>query len=164
MSPERAVHQIPNGAEVGYRHETASARELLGDLAADRGDKAGAEEFYRRVLAEHPSLSGTSGCVELSLAELLLDANTAGSREEAVKLLQAWQERPLMKSDDQQFRWNLALIRAAEAMGDGETVRRAARTALLLADREPQLPQQRDVGLVTTDASTLQRLRDLAAQ
>lgn len=51
-----------------------SAWETLADMAVDRGDRETAEQLYRRILAEQPSLSGTTGAVEMPLAEILLDA------------------------------------------------------------------------------------------
>jgi hypothetical protein len=60
------------------------------------------------------------------------------------------------------FRWNVALARVAVSLGDVETQRQAARTALSLADRGPQLPRHPTVGLVNTDKPTLTWLRRLA--
>jgi predicted Zn-dependent protease len=146
----------------GYLHETVAAWETMADMAAERGDRVAAEQLYRRILAEQPSLSGTSGNVEISLAELLLDTGRPGARDEASALLNSWIGRKQLKLDSELFRWHLALIRVAEAIGDHETVRRAANTALRLADRGPKLPRHPDVGLVQTDRATLKRLRKLA--
>lgn len=145
----------------GYAHETAFALERLGDIASAQGDRDRAKGYYRRVLADHPSLSGTTGSVEISLAEVVLDEGSAG-RAEALELLNAWIARPELKFNSQLFRWHLALIEAAEQRGDRDTVRRAAATALELASRGPQLPRHKDVGLVHTDKRTLRRLRKLA--
>jgi predicted Zn-dependent protease len=146
----------------GYFHETVSAWETLADIAIECGDRANAERLYRRILAEQPSGSGTTGSVEISLAELLLDRGRTEDRDEASGLLSTWIERKAMKFDNQLFRWHLNLIRVAEATGDHETVRRAANTALAVAERGPQLPRHPGVGLVETDKATLKRLRKLA--
>ena len=116
----------------GYAHEAASATEALGDIAAQRGDLELAKRYYRRTLAEQPSLSGTSGNVEISLAEALIaeDASTD-------------------------------LIRVAEQTGDQDTIRTAATTALRLACRGPQLARHKDIGVVEADAAMLSRLREL---
>jgi hypothetical protein len=143
-----------------YAFEVAFTNELLGDLASQDGDPALAEEYYRRVLQE-PSLNGTTGDVEVSLAELLIGEGGARTSE-ALELLNSWLARPGMKFDNQLFRWHLALIHAAEQTGDRNTVHKAANTALELAARGPQLPRHKDVGLVRPDASTLRRLRKLA--
>jgi predicted Zn-dependent protease len=148
--------------EPGFDHEAAFAEEILGDLAAREGDRAAAERHYRRVLAAYPAISGTTGTVQISLAELLLDTGLEADRGEALALLNSWiADTARTKFDSQLFRWHLALIRAAEQAGDQETVRRAARAALELAGRGPQLSRHKDVGLVQTDPSTLHRLRML---
>lgn len=158
--PDAAAALLRRIVDAGdsYRHEVAFACERLGDLAAAGGDRLGAEQFYRRVLADQPSLSGTTGGVEIALAEIL----EVERHEEILALLDAWMARPGPKFDNQLFRWHLTLIRVAEAMGDAETVRRAARTALEIAGRGPRLSRHKDVGLVRTDAATRRRLRDLA--
>lgn len=154
---ERAADQ-PDG----HFHQTVSAWETLADMAVERGDHETAEQLYRRILAEQPSGSGTTGSVEISLAELLLGTGRPEDRDEAFALLTAWMDRPGLKFDNQLFRWHLNLIRAAEDIGDKETVRRAANTALALAKRGPRLPRHPDVGLVRTDKATLKKLRKLA--
>jgi predicted Zn-dependent protease len=146
----------------GHLFMTVAAWETLADMAAERGDRATAEQLYRRILDEQPSLSGTTGSVEISLAEVLLDSGNADARAEALNLLNSWIERDRIKWASQLFRWHLDLIRIAEADGDVETVRRAANTALSLTERGPQLPRHPDVGLVETDEATLERLRRLA--
>lgn len=112
--------------EPGYAHEVAFACEKLGDIAVHQGDRQAAEEYYRRVLIDNPTLDGTTGCVEISLAELLLDTRREPGRDEALALLNSWLKRPGMKLDSQLFRWHLVLIRLAEQTGDCETARRAA--------------------------------------
>ena len=146
----------------GHLFETSSAWETLGDLAVERGDRDTAQQLYRRILAENPTSSGTSGSIEISRAELLLDDGSPEAGTEALALLDSWIHRERLTVDDQLFRWHLALIRAAEGQGDRNTVRRAASTALTLAERGPRLPRHPDVGLVRTDDATLDRLRGLA--
>jgi hypothetical protein len=147
----------------GSVSQAVSARETLADMAVDRGDRETAEQLYRRILAEQPSLSGTTGAVEMSLAEILLDTGRPDALDEAHALLRSWIERDGMKFDHVLFRWHLDFIRAAQAIGDQETViRRAANVALELATRGPRLPRHPDVGHVQTDNATLQRLRELA--
>lgn len=145
-----------------YAHEVASANELLGELAARRGDDDEAARYYRRILVDQPSLSGTSGAVEMALAELLIDRAADTDRAEALELLESWLARPGLKFDNELFRWHLARIRLAEQAGDGETVRHVANAALQLAGRGPQLSRHKDVGLVAADPATLAWLRTLA--
>lgn len=141
--------------------QRASALEHLGDLYTD-DDSAAAEQCFRRLMAEHPTLDGTSHTVEISLAELLIDKGDRASLEEALDLLNSFLERGTSQFPSVLFRWHLALIRIAQATGERETVQRAARTALDLAGRGPVFPRHKTVGVVHADAKTLKRLRKLA--
>jgi tetratricopeptide (TPR) repeat protein len=141
--------------------EVARVLEELGDLAAEQGDRAAAETWYRRLLAEHPDGNGTTDSVEISLAEVLLDRDT-DSRGEAARLLDAWMARVDTKFTNQLFRWYLAALRLAEQQGDAIAARAAARAALELAAAEPQFSRHPDVGVVHIDEPTLRRLRSLA--
>jgi len=107
-------------------------------------------------------LSGTTACVHLSLAEILLDRGNRKSDEEAAELLSTWINGFSVPFPNAHFRFNLALIRAAQALGDKETIQRAARTALDLAARGPVYPRHGDVGVVDADAKTLRKLKRLA--
>jgi hypothetical protein len=62
------------------------------------------------------------------------------------------------------FRWNIALARAAEKLGDAKTFSRAARTALSLTKLGPQFPRHPTVGLAKPDAATLAWLEKAAAE
>lgn len=145
----------------GYLHQTVAAWEGLADIAAERGDLITAEGLYRRILAL-PNQSGSTGTIEISLADVLLNNGRPEDRDEASALLAEWMSRKQMKFDHALFRWHMVLIRLAGAVGDRETVCRAARTALTLAERGPQLSHHPNVGLVGADKTTLERLRELA--
>lgn len=141
--------------------QQASALEHLGDSYV--GDNAAtAEDYYRRLLEEHPTLNGTSHTVEISLAELLIGKRDRASMKEALALMNLFLERGTSQFPSVLFRWHLALISIAQATGEKETVQRAARTALDLASRGPVFPRHKDVGVVDADAKTLRRLRKLA--
>jgi uncharacterized protein HemY len=88
----------------------------LADMAAERGDRATAERLYRRILPL-PNQSGSTGTVEISFADLLLDTGRPEDRDEASALLDVWINRKQMKLDQVRFRWHLVLIRLAEAIG-----------------------------------------------
>jgi hypothetical protein len=135
---------------------------LLGDLARTHGWDHEAERHYRDLLDSGRSLSGTTGMVHVSLAEILIDRDNETSTKEAVALLAAWAARPGGKFNNDLFRWNLAALRTAEQTGDRESRRNHAKTALALIDGGPQLPKHPDVGRVHTDDATLHRLRDIA--
>jgi tetratricopeptide (TPR) repeat protein len=148
-------------SDLGHEFEKASTIEHLGDSYVGQ-DPAIAEQCYRRLLAEHPTLNGTSATAEISLAELLIDKGDQASLEEALVLLNSFLERGTSQFPNVLFRWHLALIRIAQATGEKETVRRAARTALDLAGRGPVFPRHKTVGVVHADDRTLKRLRKLA--
>ena len=147
--------------DLGHGFEQASTIEHLADSYLEQ-DPTTAEHYYRRLLAEHPELNGTTATAEISLAELLIDKGDAVNTEEALALLNSFLERATSQFPNVLFRWHLALIRIAQATGEKETVRRAARTALDLAGREPVFPRHKTVGVVHADNWTLKRLRKLA--
>lgn len=96
---ERSVN-----APDGCFFQTVRAWENLADIARERGDLVRAQGLYRRVLSEQSSLSGTSGGVELSLAETLLDGVGCDPAGEPLALLRAWIERAELRFDNQMFR------------------------------------------------------------
>jgi len=96
--------------------QQASALEHLGDSYV--GDNAAAaEDYYRRLLEEHPTLNGTSHTAEISLAELLIGKGNRDSMEEALALLNSFLERGTSQFPSVLFRWHLALISIAQATG-----------------------------------------------
>ena len=147
--------------DLGHEFEQASTIEHLADSYVGH-DPTTAEQYYRRLLAEHPTLNGTTATAEISLAELLIDKGDSASIEEATALLNLFLERGTSQFPSVLFRWHLALIRIAQTTGEKETVRRAARTALDLAGRDPVFPRHKTVGVVHADNHTLKRLRRLA--
>lgn len=138
----------------------AATREQLGRIAQQQGDPALAVDHYRQALVG--GTAGTTGTVEISLAELLVDTRQDAALDEAALLLSTWIERSGLQSPAQLFRWNMALLRIAEADGDRDTARDVARTALTLAAEESLLPRQKGAPRVAADPRTLDRLRVLA--
>ncbi len=147
--------------DLGEQYEQALTKELLGDLCRVV-DPAEAEHYYRRLLAEHASLNGTTGTVEISLAELLIAKGDITSVDEARALLVNWLERNAAQLPSNMFRWHLALVDIAQVTNDPETARNAARTALDLAEIKTFFRRHPDIGVVKTDANTLKRLKKLA--
>lgn len=148
-------------SDLGHGSEQASTIEHLADSYAGQ-DPTVAESYYRRLLAEHPSLNGTTATSEISLAELLTDKGDSASTAEALALLNSFLVRDTAQFPSVLFRWHLALIRIAQITGEKETIRRAARTALDLAERGPVFPRHKAVGVVQADDKSLKRLRKLA--
>lgn len=138
-----------------------TVRECLGDAARQEGRLDEAEHWYRELIDVNPTLNATTHMVEVSLAEILIATNEDPKRDEGMELLQSAIDRGGLLNN-QLFRWHLALIEAASQLGDTETVQRAARTALTLADRPPNFARHPTVGKVNVDEKTLQRLRGLA--
>ena len=142
--------------------QVSGSLEHLGD-SYRHDDPPRAATYYRRLIADYPTLSGTSGCAHVSLAEILLDRRDKESVEQAARLLGTWIDEFSIPFPNAHFRFNLAVIRAAKALGDKETTQRAARTALDLAARGPVYPRHgQEIGDVKADAKTLRRLRRLA--
>jgi tetratricopeptide (TPR) repeat protein len=154
---KRVIEEYPDSLDA------TSAFEHLGDVARRLGDSAEAERWYRALLDRSPSLSGTTGMVEVSLAELLIDEDDAGRCNAALELLESALHRRRHMMNDQLFRWHIALLRASEQLGETETQQRAARTALRLAERGPEFPHHKTVGVVNTDDDTLAWLRARAS-
>jgi len=152
---QRVIAEYPEALDFG------SALELIGDIERAQGAQDAAEAHYRRLLLERPSLNATSGMVEVSLAEVLIERGRVEDREEALRLLDSClkHRRPVFNS--QLFRWHVTLARLAHDMGDLSTQRTAATSALRLADPGPQLPRHPTVGRVNADADLIRWLRSL---
>jgi predicted Zn-dependent protease len=153
----RVVIDYPKSIDCGI------CLELLGDIARDEGFGETAEKYYREVIHRWPDLNGTTGLVEVSLAEVLTDSDALVRHEEALRLLDSALKRGRMMNSGL-FRWNIALARAAEKLGDAKTFSRAARTALSLTKLGPQFPRHPTVGLAKPDAATLAWLEKAAAE
>jgi hypothetical protein len=141
--------------------EVAFAHERLGDLCRSRGALDEAEREYRASLATSPSLSGTSGEVHLSLAEVVLARGDTTAVPEALSLLEA--ARPHMNFNSSIFRWHVLGVRLAEAQGNREAARSQANAALALVDAPPQFSRHPDVGLAIPDDELVSELQRLAS-
>ncbi|HMM96420.1 tetratricopeptide repeat protein [Phycicoccus sp.] len=153
---ERIIEQ-----DLGYDFEKAGTLEHLGDSYRDTEPER-ATQYYRRLLAEHPTLSGTTATVEIALAEVEMAKGRRADTDEALALLNSFLERGRSQFPSVLFRWHLVLIDIAQATGEAQTVQRAARVALDLAARGPVFSRHRDVGVVHADRQTMRRLRRLA--
>jgi hypothetical protein len=140
--------------------EVAFAHEALGDLHRAAGGLRQAAAEYRLALDVAPTLSGTSGEVQLSLGEVLLDIDSAGGAAEVTALLDAAREHVTFNSTA--FRWNVLRARLAEMVGDGDAQRIAATAALDLVGAQPQFSRHPTVGLVEASAETLALLQRLS--
>lgn len=134
--------------------DCAICLELLGDIAREEGAADIAERHYREVIRRWPDLNGTTGMVEVSLAEVLAESPKQDRHSEAIRLLESAHKRGRMMNSGL-FRWNVALARIAEHMGDMETVKRAATTALSLTKLGPQFSRHPTVGIASGDPATI---------
>ena len=139
-----------------------AALEHLGDSYCQE-DPSLAEQYYRRLIEENPSLNGTTATQHIKLAELLIQRGSERDLEEAGELLSTWAEVARSPFPNAHFRWNIALMRLAEASGDRDEMRKAALRALELAARDPVFSRHKTVGVVHADELTLARLAKLAA-
>src|SRR5712691_10625788 len=102
------------------------ALETMAGLERKQGNPLIAERLYRDLLKRWPDLNATTGMANVSLAELLLEKGGRDSAEEALQQLQAALARPGgVTLNANLFRWHVTLVRAAEAIGDTETTKRA---------------------------------------
>lgn len=153
--------RVINSTEELAQFQQPGALEHLGDSYVT-DDPALADHYYRRLLAEHPTRSGTTATQHIKLAELLLDRGSANDLDEAAELLIRWAHEADLPFPNAHFRWQLAAIRLAEASGDREAAREAAQRALDLAARGAVFPRHKTVGVVHADKGTLKNLRNLA--
>ena len=148
--------------------DAASCKEYLGDIWRRQGRTAHAEAAYRDLLERGNGLSpsGTSGCVNISLAELLIEAD-CGREMEAIAQLE------LVVTDGQlhgslryfnhvKFRWEVALAVANDRLGQSDNSRRAAERALNLLDTPDPFARHPGVGRALASESTVRMLKDLA--
>lgn len=142
--------------------ERAGALEQLGRIAVQAGRPGLAQHYLRAALIADPQMRGTTGTVEIGLAEVLIDTGEEDAMNEAADLLSHWMARSGLQQPAQLLRWNIALLRLAQADGDRETAREVARTALALATAESLLPRQKRDPETVLDSTTLDALRELA--
>ena len=141
--------------------EASSASEHLGDSYAGE-DPEQAVQHYRHSMKGKRRLNGTTATQHIKIAELLVRRGRADDLAEASDLLSRWPDEAQLPFPNAHFRWNLAVIGLAEAVGDRAAAREAARRALELAGRGPVFPRHKTVGVVEADRRTLKRLERLA--
>jgi tetratricopeptide (TPR) repeat protein len=154
------LHRVVDDYGDDWIQVTAS-HEHLGDIYRSKGDLAGAETEYRRVLMLSPNLSGTTGEVHLKLGEVLLAAGTGDFAEIELLLAAA---RPYVVFNTSAYRANLLDARVAAAVGDVPRRRASAAAALGLLNAPPQFGRHPTVGLVDASPSLLAEIADMAGE
>lgn len=137
--------------------EKASILENMAD-AAQEDDPALAEALLRRLLSEYPELNGTTGMAQVALAELLIEASSESGLEEASQLLDAWWVNDESPFPANHFRFHVARVRWAVAVGDHVAARNSAREAVRQTGSLAPFASHPDVGLVATDPPELEWL------
>ncbi len=141
--------------------DQVAATEHLAD-SYNNNDPERATELYRRVIELSPNQSGTSGTQHIKLAQLLIDSGDKEKLGEAGTLLSWWAQNAGSPYPSNHFAWHLARIKLAQALGDRESAHSSAIRALELASSKPPFSRHPTVGLVHTDAETLEWLKPLA--
>jgi len=145
-------------------YEAAFAQERLGDLYRQRGDIDLAETAYRRVLAlgGGTSPSGTSGSVNLSLIELLLDI-PGREQDVLVQLKVVSPPSNLLHFDSDRFRWEVSLAIVSDRLGDTETSKKAAQRALALLSAPDRFSHHPGVGRAQASPALVKQLQRLSS-
>lgn len=143
------------------RMEAWSASEHLGDSYVDV-DPDKAISYYRKSMRGNRRLNATNAMQHIKIAELLIVRGTPKDLDDAATLLQRWPAEAELPFPSAHFRWNVAVIDLAEAIGDRDSAREAAARALELAGLGPVFPRHKTVGVVDVDRRTIKRLERLA--
>lgn len=154
---------LDHPADEGYELDRLRALDALArSLAEDEpADPVEAEQRFREMIARNPRRQW-SDMQYVGLAELLIDRGREADLAEADALLRDWRHHTRTPFPAMYFRWNLAVIGLAEATGDRNRARHAAREALDLASRGPAIPRLKSAGVVHADDDVLDRLRQIA--
>jgi len=148
----RVLEEYPDAFDVPF------CLELLGDLAAEDGRLEEAIQRYGQALEAEPHASGTTGTVQISIAEALV---RLGRLDEAVTmLLEADDEATVFHSA--LFRYRATFAEAAHGLGDTENARAHARAALELLDAPDQFSRHPGVGRAHSDSAQIGHLCRLA--
>lgn len=155
----RVLNEYPDSLDAPYAHEK------LGELYASAGDLAKAEHHLRACLDVE---SGTSGAVDLKLAEALFDLGGDGRFDEVVSLL----ERAGQRIESGREIWPIHIFRSvvlsarlAARTGLLQRAQEEAESALRIADMANQgnvFPRHPDLGKVQVDPDVRRELEALA--
>lgn len=148
---ERLRTEHPDAFDVWY------ATEVLGDIAREQGRLDEAEHHYRRLLSS-PERNGTSGMVEVSLAEVLLEA---GRADDAAVALEQADRDSVDTFHANLFRFLVTRARIDAARGHVDGAATAAARALELVDAPSQYPRHPGVGVVRTDDASIDALQEM---
>jgi hypothetical protein len=147
--------------QAAYRHQRAFAFELLAQARLKAGQwKLAVQALEQCIELASPTMNGTSGLPDLTLAEILLD-NDPSALAEVASLLDSQPLVDRIEFNSQLFRYLVATARARRALGQ-DPASPARRALDLLDDDQPTFPRHPDVGRVQASAQTVRELHDLA--
>lgn len=144
-----------------YRHDHAHAFETLAELHRRTGQwELAVHALEQWIEIASPTMSGTSGLPDLTLAEILLESDPDG----LLKVAGLLSSQPLIeriKFNFQRFRYLLATAWACRQLGQdpGPPARRALD---LLDSDQPKFPRHPAVRRIHANEQTIRELRDLA--
>jgi hypothetical protein len=146
-----------------YRHQRAFAFELLAEVRRKAGQWELAVQALKQCIElASPTMNGTSGLPDLTLAEVLLD-NDPSELPRVASLLDSQPLVDRIKFHSQLFRYLVATARACRALGQDPAT--PARRALDLLDNDqPRFPRNADVGRIHASEQTVRELHDLARE
>jgi hypothetical protein len=143
-----------------YRHDKGHAFETLAELHRRTGQwKLAVHALEQAIKITSPSMSGTSGLPDLTLAETLLE-NDPSSLPAVIDLLNSRSLTGRIKFNSDLFRYHVATARACQQLGQdpGPPARRALD---LLENDQPQLPRHPTVGRIHASEQTIRELHEL---
>lgn len=146
-----------------YRHDKGHAFEALAELHRRTGQwELAVRALEQCIKITSPTMSGTSGLPDLTLAETLLENDPSGLPKVA-SLLSSQPLIDRIKFNSQLFRYLVATARTRQRLGEDPAP--PARRALdLLENDQPRFPRHPTVGRIHADEQTVHELRDLAGR
>lgn len=146
-----------------YRHDKGHAFEALAELHRRTGQwELAVRSLEQCIKITSPTMSGTSGLPDLTLAEILLENDPSG----VPKVASLLSSQPLIdriKFNSQLFRYLVATARTRQRLGE-DPAPPAQRALDLLENDQPRFPRHPTVGRIHADEQTIHELRDLAGR
>ena len=144
-----------------YSFQRAEAFEVLARIYRKAGRwQLAVEALEQAIELASPTMNGTSGMPDLTLAEILLESDPGGlPRAAALLSSQPLIDRIRFNSD--LFRYLVATARARQRLGQ-DPAGPARRALDLLENDKPVFPRHPDVGRVHADGQTVRELHGLA--
>jgi hypothetical protein len=144
-----------------YVFERAQAFEVLARIYRRAGRwQLAVEALEQAIELASPTMNGTCGVPDLTLAEILLESDQGGlPRAAALLRFQPLIDRIRFNSD--LFRYLVATARTRQRLGQ-DPADPARRALDLLENDKPAFPRHPDVGRVHADAQTVSELHGLA--